>query len=261
MSAQTLSYLVAANQRSGSTLLCRALADTGVAGRPEEYFLTGPPEAFPPDWTFWEEGLFARPHGPMDRESYLELVDRLGSTPNGVFGAKLMWNNVAWMLDKLRELPRFAKLDRATTFHALFPNLHVIRLTRRDRVRQAVSWARAAQDGVWVVSDAEAPAPAGEPTYGFEFISGLERLVIEGDDGWPTFCDELGVTPLNLVYEDLVEPATYENTIRSALEYLGVHDEGLPIPAPRTRRQADATNDAWVDRYVAERADMANVKR
>ena len=32
------SYLVCATQRSGSTLLCELLKDTGVAGRPEEYF-------------------------------------------------------------------------------------------------------------------------------------------------------------------------------------------------------------------------------
>src|SRR5690349_19289466 len=32
------SYLVCATPRSGSTLLCRALSQTGVAGRPEEYF-------------------------------------------------------------------------------------------------------------------------------------------------------------------------------------------------------------------------------
>ena len=32
------SYLVCATPRSGSTLVCKALRATGVAGRPEEYF-------------------------------------------------------------------------------------------------------------------------------------------------------------------------------------------------------------------------------
>ena len=31
-------YFVCATPRSGSTLLCKSLAETGVAGRPEEYF-------------------------------------------------------------------------------------------------------------------------------------------------------------------------------------------------------------------------------
>ena len=34
----TVSYLVCATPRSGSTLLCEGLKATGVAGRPEEYF-------------------------------------------------------------------------------------------------------------------------------------------------------------------------------------------------------------------------------
>jgi LPS sulfotransferase NodH len=32
------SYLVCATPRSGSTLVCHALTETGVAGHPEEYF-------------------------------------------------------------------------------------------------------------------------------------------------------------------------------------------------------------------------------
>jgi LPS sulfotransferase NodH len=248
----TLTYLVAATQRSGSTLLCRALTDTGVAGRPEEYFLTGPPDAFPPGWTFWEEGIFARPHGRMDREGYLDLVFRLGTTPNGVFGAKLMWNNVPWVLEKLRELPRFAELDRAESFRALFPNLHVIRLTRRDRVAQAVSWARAAQDGVWVVSDGEPTAPATVPEYDRDLVAALADMLAEGEQGWPELCAELAVTPLEIVYEDLVDPATYADTVRSVLRHLGIDDD-VAISPPRTRRQADGVNEHWKQRYTTDR--------
>ena len=32
------SYLVCSTPRSGSALVCQALAQSGVAGRPEEYF-------------------------------------------------------------------------------------------------------------------------------------------------------------------------------------------------------------------------------
>ena len=237
-------------------MLCRALTDTGVAGRPEEYFLAGSASAFPPGWKFWEEGIFARPHGEMDREEYLRLVFRLGTTPNGVFGAKLMWNNVPWVLQKLWELPRFAGLDRAEALHALFPNLHVIRLTRRDRVSQAVSWARAAQDGVWVVSDTEHAGAGGEPTYRYDFIAGLEGLLIEGEHGWPELCAELGVTPLDIVYEDLVDPSTYAQTIRAALWHLGIDTDEIAIPEPRTHRQADGTNRDWVKRYRTDRAEI-----
>src|SRR5919206_4337288 len=60
-----LTYLVCATQRSGSTLLCKALSGTGVAGRPEEYF-----EALE------ATGLPAQP-----RDYLPELGDALGLPP------------------------------------------------------------------------------------------------------------------------------------------------------------------------------------
>src|ERR1700709_1274555 len=42
------SYLVCATPRSGSTLVCHALGETGVAGRPEEYFEAPRPPRRPP---------------------------------------------------------------------------------------------------------------------------------------------------------------------------------------------------------------------
>lgn len=236
-------------------MLCRALRDTDVAGRPEEYFLCGPPEVFPEGWRFWEQGIFAHGHGDLTREEYLALVRRLGTTANGVFGAKLMWNNVPCMLEHLREVPRFRELDRAETFHALFPELSVVCLVRRDRVRQAVSWARAAQDGVWVVSETERPAPTAEPSYDFGFIRALEGLLADGERGWPELCAELGVAPLTVWYEDLIDPAGYEPAMRAVLAHLGVDGPEVVIPAPRTHRQADGLNEEWVVRY---RADLAN---
>ena len=60
-------YLVCASPRSGTELLCRGLAATGVAGRPQEYFLAEDPAKLP-DWRFWEEGPFAAGHDVSDRE-------------------------------------------------------------------------------------------------------------------------------------------------------------------------------------------------
>jgi trehalose 2-sulfotransferase len=111
----------------------------------------------------------------MDREGYLKLVFGLGTTPNGVFGAKLMWNNVPWVLEKLWELPRFAGLDRTASLHELVPDLRVITVTRRDRLRQPVSWARAEQHGgpgrLWYGSG----PPVAEPAYSYEFSREIAR--------------------------------------------------------------------------------------
>ena len=70
-------YLICANARCGSTLLSRALSDTGLAGHPEEYFVTGPPEAFSPGSTFWEVGVLARHYRVDGRGEFLLLVYRV----------------------------------------------------------------------------------------------------------------------------------------------------------------------------------------
>jgi trehalose 2-sulfotransferase len=236
-------------------MLCRALTDTGVVGRPEEYFLSVD-EAAQPEWKCWEEGFFGFLAANGDRESYLEGVYRVGTTPNGIFGAKLMWNNVRWALAKFGEMPRFAGLTRAEVFHSAFPDLHVIHLTRRDRARQAVSWARAAHDGVWVVSDDEPAAPVAAAAYDFELISNLEALIIEGENGWRSLFTELGVVPHEVVYEDFVTEAGYERTLRGIAAHLGLDDAELQIPPPRTLRQSDRVNESWLARYRDERTQF-----
>lgn len=233
-------------------MLCRALADTGVAGRPEEYFLDGDPASFPEGWEFWERGIFALPG--MDRAEYLDHVYSLGTTSNRVFAAKLAWNNLPWVLRRLASVRGFAGLSRSDALHRLFPGLRVVRLVRRDRVAQAVSWARAAQDGVWVVSNTEPARPAAVPSYDFQLISNLERLIVEGEQGWSELCDELAVEPLIVVYEDLADVDTYALVIRTVLEYLGLDARGATVRPPRTTRQADAVNDEWCDRYRSDAA-------
>jgi LPS sulfotransferase NodH len=244
------SYLVCATQRTGTTLLCRALSDTGVCGRPDEYFLAVD-ETEQPGWPSWEKGPFGVAHGAKDRAHYLEIVRQLGSTPNGVFGAKLMWNNVEWALRKFQEMPQFVGLDRAAIFHAAFPDLHVVNVTRRDHLRQAVSWARMAQDGVWVVSDSEPASPARVAGYDADLIAGLERLIVEGEAGWRALCCELGVVPYEVVYEDLVAPGGLAAAVSGVLEHLGIDGTTVATPIARTHRQADDVNEDWVTRYRA----------
>ena len=95
-------YLVAATERSGSTLLCELLAGTGVAGRPEEYFeflsasgrVRQPREYFPPDADPEILELLAPlapPLPPVPWEQRVADARARGTTPNGVFGSKMMW--------------------------------------------------------------------------------------------------------------------------------------------------------------------------
>ena len=73
------SYLVCGIPRSGTSLLCRGLRNTGVAGRPEEYFWRG-------DEAFWSRGWHASTY-----DEYVGAAIREGTTPNRVFAASVMW--------------------------------------------------------------------------------------------------------------------------------------------------------------------------
>ena len=233
------SYVICAVQRSGSFLLCEALKNTGLAGNPEEYFLNG---------EGWEDGWWACQHGVTSRPDYLRLVLEKGTSPNGVFGSKIMWNYYHDMLERLQELPEYEGMDAPQLMAALFPNIHYIWIIRRDKVRQAVSWAKSAQTGIYALSTGETPVPRQEAAFDFTFIDQLYNLVLAGEAGWQNFFETCGIQPFKVVYEDLVE--TYEQTALQILEYLQVpYPKSLVFRERRLQKQADSLNDAWVEKY------------
>jgi LPS sulfotransferase NodH len=113
----------------------------GVAGRPEEYF-----------WRDNEPRYRAQWH-VITYHDYLERALEEGTTPNGIFGAKVGAGvYLAHFFHQLRTLPQFADatLSPCAILSALFPDLKCLWLTRRNKVRQAVSWWKAVQSNVWV---------------------------------------------------------------------------------------------------------------
>jgi LPS sulfotransferase NodH len=134
----TRSYLVCATQRSGSTLLCELLKDSGVAGAPEEYFEapydTGRPP-HPGDYLYRlprtgvgvrddpnppEAPAYSSLAGLSGYREHLERTFGLGTTSNGVFGAKLMWDQLPELQALAGELPEYRGLTDRALLEALF---------------------------------------------------------------------------------------------------------------------------------------------
>jgi trehalose 2-sulfotransferase len=238
------SYVICAVQRSGSFLLCEALKNTGLAGVPEEYFLCDAQGV-------WEDpdGWWARTHGVTTREAVLRKAFELGTTPNGVFGVKLMWNYFPYVLRNLRELPQYAGLAASETLRRLLGEPKYIWITRRDKVRQAVSWAIAMQTGVYAQHKGEVLSPKQELRFDFAVIDYLHTLILAGEAGWASFLATSGVEAFEVVYEDLA--VAYEQTALAVLDYLGVaYPEKLAFDERRLQKQADGLNDAWAARYI-----------
>src|SRR5438105_11293438 len=144
------SYLICTTPRSGSTLLCEALTNTGIAGQPEEFFQvrkeTGvtrrPLEYFEGRDTTEIAAILGENSGveyllmnPIPGESYAVYLARTmqqRTTPNGVFGAKVMWGYFAGLLNNLACIPIYRDLAESDLLPTVFPNLHYIWLMRRD---------------------------------------------------------------------------------------------------------------------------------
>jgi len=149
--AVPLSYLLCGTPRTGSTLLCGLLTSTGVAGRPESYFRE-------PDEHAWARrlGVPVAGDGSLDYRSFVRAVRIAGSTPNGVFGARVMWGTMQRIVEGLDAAPRRHDLDVLVD---TFGPLRLVHLRRDDAVGQAVSWARAEQTGYWQEGDMPSARP------------------------------------------------------------------------------------------------------
>jgi trehalose 2-sulfotransferase len=263
-----ISYVVCATPRSGSTLLCDLLDQTGVAGHPQEYF-----EALR------HSGLPRRPHEYFDPERHADIIERLafrempdgtaranplwraetydryltwaidqGTTPNGVFGAKLMWGYLGDFADLLRGIDGMAGLPVPELLARAFPGLRYVQMTRRDKVRQAVSLWKAVQTQAWREDRDAADRPAVEPAFSFGAINYLVRLLTAHDASWDAYFLGLGRAPLKVTYEELASDA--EPVVRRVLAHLGMEPPaGFAVEAPPLKVQADAVSEDWVRRY------------
>ncbi len=228
-------YLILGTARSGSTLLCQALAGTGLAGDPKEYF-----GAKMASWMRkWET---------PDPVAYAARLARERATPNGVFGAKLLWQHLRHLGRASRQHPALADLDDGELLATLFPGVRWVWITRDDKVRQAVSYWKARESGVWGQRGSRRTIPLKEPEFDEAGIARLLETVLREEDAIGRFFAANGIVPCRIVYETLA--ADYEPTTRGLLACLGIPvPPDLAIADPRTRKLADSASDAWAERF------------
>src|SRR3954451_20274981 len=168
--------MICAEPRSGSSLLAELLFNTGVAGAPTEYFDAGTMQRFQ---EVWRTPSF---------EQYVDALRRKKTSPNGVFGFKVHYE-------------QYVDAFSARELSLLFPNLRFIRITRRDRLRAAVSFARALQTDQWA---SDHPARPDAPVFDREQIAECLARIHDSARGWDRFFAQKSIAPLHVVYEDFV---------------------------------------------------------
>ena len=272
------SYLVCATPRSGSTLVCKALSATGVAGRPEEFFEAllhsgrprEPQEYFVgvDDQSIFDHlgqrgvGRDPEPRSPLwsrtAYDRYLEWAFGMGTTENGIFGAKLMWDYFGDFVSLLRNVPEYGEVPLADLLPTVFPNLTLVRVVRASKLRQAVSLWKAIQTATWRQEDASADGEAPpyktfleehRPQLRFHYraISHLLERILREEARWDAFFEHSGIRPILVLYENFA--ADPDDSTRHLLERLGIDvPEGFAFE-PRMQRQSDGINDDWTRRY------------
>jgi LPS sulfotransferase NodH len=247
-----ISYIVASVQRSGTHLLCSVLRGTGVAGLPEEYFLSKPGQT-------WEERW-----GAPSRVAYVQYVLQQNITANGVFGTVVMWSYFERMLEMLREIPAYKNLNEAQLLAAVFCKPKYIWMRRRNHVAQAVSWAMACQTGAWSQKAGEKSLPRAIPKFDFKVIDEWCNRIAAHDEGWANYFRENQIEPLVLFYEDVV--ASHRAAAQRVLEFLGLpFRPGMEIPPPAVEKQATRISEEWAARYLqlkrAKKGTLARIIR
>jgi trehalose 2-sulfotransferase len=255
----TRAYVVCSTPRSGSTLLCEMLVDSGIAGRPAEHVeqVRKPGRPHEPREYFADvedrsvlELLPAsgppRPHpGPI--EERLAAVIAYATTPNGVFGTKVMWSYMADLQERLAELPGFGRLEDAERLSSLLGDVQYVHVRREDHVAQAISMWRAVQTRAWRAETDDAV----EPVYSFSGIDHLAHQLERHNLAWDRWFDRQGIEPLRVRYSALAEAPG--RVLQETLDFIGVGDQAhAEPPPPSMRRQSGAQSREWAERYRRE---------
>ena len=239
-----LSYTIWFSQRTGSTLLYKALESTSIAGKPREWFNCKPDLL---------DGFHQTSHAELQ-----EYLWTLGSTANGVFGINHSFYepHFSQLIETLRKFPNCppAETNRTAIWEHVFPNHRHIFMTRRNKIRLAVSWWKAIQTGEWHLLSSEHPKPVDlSNSYSYDAINHLYNECSLREAGIQEFFTEGNIVPLTIVYEDFVQQ--YEQTIRTILEYLELDSQSAIIAPAALAKTADKVSEEWIQRFREERQE------
>ncbi|MEQ8768101.1 MAG: Stf0 family sulfotransferase [Planctomycetota bacterium] len=217
-----ISYLVCSTPRSGSSLLCELLCHTELAGAPTEYLDTRVEADFRAVWRF--DSL----------EEYCRLLLLKKTTPNGVFGFKAHFHQLA------------ERLSTAAELKSVFPGLQYVSIQRRDTLRQAVSLAKALQTDCWASHQTDVQAA---PRYDRVLIHSQLQNIFRERYAWESFYRVEGIQPIRVDYDALV--AAPRDTVSRVLGELQIEPPSeLTLEAPTLQRQSDSVNEEWCRRYT-----------
>lgn len=246
------SYVICTSPRSGSTLLCKLLAATEVAGHPGSHF-------HKPSLAAWLKSYdLERAHFASDRAAVRAVVAAARAKGMGnteVFGLRLQRGSFAFFRQQMAGLHPDQKTDVARIQAVFGPTLFV-HLTRRNKLDQAISCVKATQTGLWHKAadgtELERLAAPQAPVYDAQAISEELASFTAMDAAWDDWFAQEGVDPLRIDYDDLALAPT--KALGRVLDALGLDRSIASTIAPPTAKLSDAVSSDWARRFRQDRA-------
>ncbi len=244
-------YIICTSPRSGSTLLCRLLKATGVAGAPGSHF-------HEPDLHAWcaDYGLDPGPAAaPADTiRAVLAAAVRKGRGAGDVFGLRLQRGSAPFFLEQLGHVFPEASGD-LDSLQAAFGRVRFIHLTREDKLAQAISYVKAGQTGLWHKApdgtEIERLSAPADPVYDPTAIAAEMARMTAYDQAWRDWFAATGIAPIPLRYSDLSRDPVA--ALARVLEALGLDPAAARVPVP-TAKLADGINADWYRRFRLDHA-------
>ena len=232
---QKISYLLASVPRAGSSFLSHELWRTGCLGAPLEYLNFDPAGPY----------HFAATSADAQQQLWAHVL-QTRTSPNGVFGLK-------GFLMQFHELQRSNPPLLSSVLSVLLPRdrpRRIVYLRRRDKIAQAVSYARASKSGVWRKEQEKEESSWIE--YSREAIEAAERGIKVQEEQWEQMFSDLCIEPLRIWHEDTLEnPAAVAEGVAT---YLGVKlDPKKVVEVPPVSKQSEGNSAAWIERFAEAR--------
>lgn len=235
--------IICATPRSGTTLLCDLLAETGVTGVPNSFYRRE------------SVGDFARQLGVDDgadfERRYLAAITAEGRGATDLFSMRVMWPSVSDMSETLSSLFPNETTD-AGRIAAAFGSALYLFVERRDKVAQAISRIKAEQSGLWHrAADGSVREQGGAyraPEYDPAAIAASIAETTAHEAEWHGWFAREGITPMTLSYEEL--SADPQGALARLLDALGRDPAIAERIVPRTAKLADAQSREWADRFA-----------
>jgi LPS sulfotransferase NodH len=157
--------------------------------------------------------LFPGVVGAVTLDRYLHAVAQVRTTRDGWFGAKIQPNQLLPLVD--------GDFNGATRFLGSFDRL--IFITRRDKLRQAISGAIAYATGAWFNFGDEPNFEAIDATKLFPNIDRLHSQYVEEERLIGEMSSQLADHPLlHIIYEDILQNP--QETFERCTAFLGLED-------------------------------------